>query len=75
MTLSAHWPEFDRLDDRDSVPITDLKFRWPCVWDSQTKRDLIRPLFIPKISSGADPHNEAESAHHSTRCLRSFTCL
>ena len=30
---------------------------------------------IPKISSGADSRNEAESAHHSTRCLRSFTCL
>jgi putative ABC transport system substrate-binding protein len=43
-------------------------------------RDLIiasaaRHLSIPKISSGADSRNEAESAHHSTRCLRSFTCL
>jgi len=36
---------------------------------------LLKKRSIPKISSGADSRNEAESAHHSTRCLRSFTCL
>ena len=39
------------------------------------KEGINQNLSIPKISSGADSRNEAESAHHSTRCLRSFTCL
>jgi hypothetical protein len=32
-------------------------------------------LWFPKIPSGADSRDEAESAHHPARCLHSFSCL
>jgi hypothetical protein len=31
-------------------------------------------LSFPKTASGADSRHEPESAHHSTRCLRSSVC-
>jgi len=33
------------------------------------------PLSFPKIPSRPDSRDEAESAHHTTRCLHFFSCL